>query len=147
MKSIAQVFEKAMLGAFRSKQSKHDHESSNSLLEIAPGGNQLNKRVAEKIVNDYGLALQRASEINKSEMERLLKDLNNGKESLDEVAKGLKQGQGRYHKLFTLKVDQSLLPYSKETIREAIELLLQYDRDPNNIRLLKEGLRYLDSFV
>ncbi|MBW1729365.1 MAG: hypothetical protein JRH08_15350 [Deltaproteobacteria bacterium] len=147
MKSIAQVFEKAMLGAFRSKQSKHDHESSNSLLEIAPDGNQLNKRVAEKIVNDYGLALQRASEINKSEMERLLKDLNNGKDSPDEVAKGLKQGQGRYHKLFTLKVDQSLLPYSKETIREAIELLLQYDRDPNNIRLLKEGLRYLDSFV
>jgi len=45
------------------------------------------------------------------------------------------------------KFDIRLLPYDKNTIKEAIESLMQDETDVNRIEQLKVGLLYLNDFI
>lgn len=42
--------------------------------------------------------------------------------------------------------DENLLPYPKDVIRKAIELLIEGDTDKGRINLLRAGLMYLEDF-
>jgi len=64
----------------------------------------------------------------------------------DEVSHNLLHSRGRYHNIFSLKADKTDLPYPPETIRDAIELLLEHEIDPDNIQTLQLGLQYLEYF-
>lgn len=146
MGHLAHVLEKAVSGILGTRPSKVQgkDESIRGGLDTETG---LKLRRAEKVVNEYGIALEKASYLNRFEVENLVESVAEGKYPLDEVCESLRQGRGRHHDLLTLKFSASLLPYPKDKIKEAIELLLRYDSDPENIRLLREGLRYLESFV
>lgn len=45
------------------------------------------------------------------------------------------------------KYDIRLLPYDKNTIKEAIESLIKHEIDENFIEDLQRGLLYLDDFI
>ena len=106
----------------------------------------LDKHWAQTIVRQYGEALQEANILNGMAAIALIKKMANDEKLRKEVENSLRKKKGEYYDLFCLKSSKSLLPYPKETIKEAIELLLQYDKDPDNIWLLKEGLKYLEYF-
>lgn len=44
------------------------------------------------------------------------------------------------------RFDRSYLPHSPELIREAVRVLLLYEKDPTNIETLHLGLKYLTYF-
>ena len=101
---------------------------------------------AERIVNKYGEALGKVNVLNAVEVLFILSTMKQDKQLRSHVSESLKQKHGYYFDLFSRKLDKSILPYPKEKIRKAIYLLLKLDTDPNNIRLLKAGLQYLDYF-
>ena len=142
---LVQVFEKTLLGIFRTRQAQIQ---TNPWYPYTGAENREHLTIdkAEKIVNAYGSALERASYLNKARVANLLDDLSNGKESVEKVSASLQRGDGKYHDLLTMKCEKSLLPYPRETIQEAIHLLLRHETDPENIRLLEQGLQYLESF-
>lgn len=99
-----------------------EHQDSNVNLEEA-----------EKIVNDYGLAMMAVSDMHRKRVKGLLQDPSSF--------------QGKEYGLFPIRAKKENLPHPKDTIRAALELLLSYDDDPNNRALLKAGLEYLEYFV
>jgi len=137
---LTQAVEKAILAIFRTKHDPIPTRDWHTFTNTHVRG-ELDIKTAEKVVNEYGIALEKASYANRLEMAHLIDNLANGKESVEKVVASLNEKRGRHYDLFTLKCDRSLLPYPKETIREAIDLLLQYEKDPENISLLREGLR------
>jgi len=110
------------------------------------GSGRLDKNQAQVIVNRYGEALEKANALNGLTVLSTLCRMFEDDKLREEVSRSLAQKTGHHYELFSQKADKSILPYPKKTIREAIELLLQYDKDPDNIFLLKEGLKYLDFF-
>ncbi|RLB13192.1 MAG: hypothetical protein DRG63_10665 [Deltaproteobacteria bacterium] len=148
MKPISQAIESGLRLVFRSKQEAGNPRE----VQLETQGFQarthlLNEQEAEKIVNDYGRALEAVNQINREKFSRLITDLNEERILPEEVAQSLEKRKGPYYDLLTMKADASLLPYPKERIREAIEFLLRIDKDPSNISLLKAGLEYLDYFA
>ena len=93
----------------------------------------------EKIVNEYGRAIVEASDQNKS----LLRNLN-----VDLMKKTLQEKRVYYYRLID-KLDIHFLPYSKDTIRDALDFLLQRSQDQPDtyINSLKCGLMTLDDFI
>ena len=94
---------------------------------------------ALKIVNEYGRALQDATQQNKS-----ITDENLNADSL----KSFREKGAIYYRYLGY-LDISFLPYSKEIIREAIEFLLQHSQDETDPRIeqLRGGLLLLDNFI
>lgn len=90
-------------------------------------------------MNEYGRALMEASDQNKS----LLRNLN-----VDLMKKTLQEKRAYYYRLLCKK-DIHFLPYSKDTIRDAIEFLLQRSQDEADpyVNALKRGLMSLDDFI
>ncbi len=146
MISLAQVVERTISSILSTKK----RGTPSKRWDIGENGhttNHLDVEKAQKVVNEYGMALERASYHNRREIIRLINNLANGEESAHNVSASLWEKRGRPYDLFALKCDISLLPYPKETIREAIELLLKYEKCPENIQLLESGLRYLEAFA
>lgn len=94
----------------------------------------------EKIVNEYGKVLMEATELNKSKVEEF------GKKIDGDSLKELQDKRAIFYHLQN-KFDIRLLPYEKNTIKEAIESLMQDETDVNRIEQLKVGLLYLDDFI
>jgi ribosomal protein S17E len=107
------------------------HEFIDAGLEI----HELKK--AEKIVNEYGQALEKGSEINKLIVEKI---------TSDQMLESLENKDAYYYALQN-KFDISLLPYDKTIIKDAIELLLEDETDSSKKDGLMIGLRYLEDFV
>jgi len=101
---------------------------------------------AEKIVNEFGRTMIIVNQLNRIRMENLINDVEGDREPSS------KYGTDPYakHKLLrnmvSLETNRSPLPYPPGTIKEALELLLEYEKDDYNIETLKLGLRYLDYF-
>ncbi|MBC8200291.1 MAG: hypothetical protein H8E80_09675 [Desulfobacteraceae bacterium] len=94
----------------------------------------------EKIVNEYGEALMEATELNRRKVEEYSKNIN--RDSINELA----DKKAIFYHLQN-KFDIRLLPYDKNTIKEAIESLIQDETDVKKIEQLKVGLSYLDDFI
>ena len=99
---------------------------------------------ARKIVNEYGRALQDATQQNKS-----ITDENFNADSL----KSFREKGAIYYRYLGY-LDISFLPYSKEIIREAIEFLLwwflhvhAFDATDKRITILTTGLIFLNDFI
>ena len=93
-----------------------------------------------QIVNEYGKALMEATELNRRKVEEYSKNIN--RDSIKELA----DKKAIFYHLQN-KFDIRLLPYDKNTIKEAIESLMQDEKDINRIDQLKIGLLYLDDFI
>lgn len=98
--------------------------------------NELNK--AEKIVNEYGRAIMKGTEINK-----LIVSENKSRE---QILASFENKDSYYYALQN-KFDISILPYDKTTIKDAIELLLEDETDTKKKDSLMTGLLYLEDFV
>jgi hypothetical protein len=125
---------KNILKNYPSAKSEIIHEFIESGIEYAK-----DKRF-EKIVNEYGKALMEATELNRRKVEEYGKNINR-----DSIKKLADKKAIFYH--LQNKFDIRLLPYDKNTIKEAIESLLQDEKDLNRIDQLKIGLLYLDDFI
>jgi len=95
---------------------------------------------AERIVNEYGRAIIEATELNRRKVAEF-------QESIDEnsIKDFVNEKAIWYH--LQNKFDIRLLPYDKQTIKEAIELLLKDETDKTKIEQLKIGLMFLNDFV
>jgi uncharacterized membrane protein len=81
-----------------------------------------------------------ATELNKRKVEEF------GKKIDGDSLKELQDKRAIFYHLQN-KFDIRLLPYDKNTIKEAIESLMQYETDVNRIEHLKVGLLCLDDFI
>jgi len=96
------------------------------------GSRSLDKIECQRIVNDFGQAMARLSPAT------ACKVLDPSEDSLDRFA--------ITEKPHFRKFESSRLPHPPQIIREAIEFLLQYEKDPYNIETLHLGLEYLVYF-
>lgn len=120
---------------------KHQSNKAEAIHEFIDAGLEYNKiKKAEKIVNEYGQAIMEATELNKRKVEEF------GKKIETSSVKALQDKKAIYYNLMN-KFDIQLLPYGKNTIKEAIELLLKDETDANRIEQLRIGLLYLDDFI
>lgn len=127
---------KKMLKAF--EPTNNDQKMMIAILKDGIAYNKASR--AEKIVNDYGQALMEASELNIRKVEEFRENLNG------ETLKSFNEKEAIYYH-FQNKFDIRLLPYDKEIIREAIEFLLQDERDTSRVEQLEAGLLFLDDFI
>ena len=100
--------------------------------------NELNK--AETIVNEYGQAIMKGTEINKIIVEK------SENKSREQILASFENKDSYYYALQN-KFDISLLPYDKTTVKDAIELLLEDETDTKKKDSLMTGLLYLEDFV
>jgi len=120
-------------------------KSSNSeiaepLQELIEAGLELNMmEKAQKIVNEYGQAIMKGTEINRRKTEEFMK------QTIDQTIKSLKD-QDPLHPLQG-KFDIDLLSHDKETIKGAIGFLLEHETDSEKIDDLMRGLIFLDDFI
>ena len=126
---------------FQNELKKNPSQKSEIIHEVIDAGIEYgkNKRY-EKIVNEYGKAIMEATELNKRKIEEF------GKKNDSNSLKELQENNAIFHHLQN-KFDIRLLPYDKNTIREAIEALMQGETAVNKIEQLKVGLLYLDDFI
>ena len=106
----------------------------------------LDIETAEKIVNQYGELLKQVNCINGVKFFSLINRLDRDEELRKQVSEQLTKKKGAYYDLLSFRMNKSLLPHSKEEIRSAIELLLDYEEDVENRDLLNMGLQYLEYF-
>ncbi len=128
-----------------------DFQPSGKKAEKWPSKNNgpiavLDKNEAEKIVNEYGKALEKTNWINRKNVLHLVERIEYDEKLREEVEQQLAKKSGAYFDLFSQKASESLLPYPKEQIKAAIDLLLKYEKAPQNIALLRAGLEYLKHF-
>ncbi|HDM75786.1 MAG TPA: hypothetical protein ENG51_04865 [Deltaproteobacteria bacterium] len=136
-----------MLAWVRKKMERSDNLVSESALSSCQrNAARLDKRKAEKIVNQYGKALKAANKQHANKVFRIISRMTRDSELYEEICENLEKNHGYYFAIFSHKVDKSLLPYPKEKIKEAIEMLLRFEKDVDNIKLLKAGLQYLNFF-
>lgn len=130
------------------KEFEPTNNDQKLLLAIMKDGISYNKASrAEKIVNDYGQALMKATELNKRKVDEFFsKNKNLDLASLKSMQESLQENKAIYYHL-QHKFDIRLLPYDKEIIREALEFLLQDETDTSTIEQLKNGLLFLDDFI
>ncbi|MBU4185352.1 MAG: hypothetical protein KKI12_01495 [Proteobacteria bacterium] len=123
------------------KLKKHQSNKAEAIQEFMDAGLDHNKiKKAERIVNEYGQAILEATELNKRKVKEF------GEKVDTSSAKALQDKKAIYYHLMN-KFDIRLLPYDKNTIKEAIELLLENETDENRIEQLRTGLLYLDDFI
>jgi hypothetical protein len=123
------------------KEFKPTNETQKLFQEFIKEGIAYNKlSKAQKIVNDYGNALMEATELRRKNVDEFNKNFDSTS------LKSLQDKKDIYYYLQN-KFDIRLLPYDKEIIKEAIELLLQDETDVNWIEQLKIGLLYLSDFI
>jgi hypothetical protein len=128
------------------KEFKPTNSSQKMLLTTIKAGIANNKASkVEKIVNDYGKALMEATEINKRKLKEFMEILHT--DTLKALKYLASEPVESINYPFQNKFDIRLLQYDKEKIREAIELFLQDETDPNRIEQLKAGLLFLDDFI
>ena len=99
------------------------------------GRGPLDALQAEKIVNEYGRAMIIGNQLNRIPMKNLFNDTE-----ADSGPVG-KQDADPCNNEYDL-----LLPHPPDIIKEALELLLEHERDVYNIETLKLGLKYLEYF-
>ena len=129
------------LKKFLNELKKHPSKQSEIIHEFIDAGIEYGKdKTYEKIVNEYGKALMEATELNKRKVEEF------GKKIDSDSLKELQDKKAIFYHLQN-KFDIRLLPYDKDTIKEAIESLMQDETDVNRIEQLKVGLLYLDDFI
>ena len=121
-----------------SKASETIHEFFDSGLEYAK------YKRSEKIVNEYGKAIMEATELNKRKVEEFRKKTDDN--SLYDSKKEFQNKRAIFYHLQN-KFDIRLLPYDKNTIKEAVEYLIQNDTDVKWLEQLKIGLLFLDDFI
>ena len=129
------------LRKFLNELKKHPSKESEIIHEFIDAGIEYSKdKSYEKIVNEYGKALMEATELNKKKVEEFGKKIDSN---------SLKEFQDKKPIFYHLqnKFDIRLLPYDKNTIKEAIELLLKDETDAKRIEQLRIGLLYLDDFI
>ena len=100
--------------------------------------NKLKKAI--KIVNAYGGAITKGTELNKI----IVESFQN--KSPGQHLEALKK-KGAYFYALQNKFDISLLPFDKKTIQDAIELLIEDETDSEKISSLNTGLMYLQDFI
>lgn len=133
----------------------HHSKASESIHELFDSGLEYAKyKRSEKIVNEYGKAIMEATELNKRKVEEFRKKTDDN--SLYDSRKEFQDKSAIFYHLQN-KFDIRLLPYDKNTIKEAIEYLIQNDTDvkwleQNEtdviwIEQLKIGLLFLDDFI
>ncbi len=110
-----------------------------------PAG-RMNVSLAEKIVNEYGRTLLIINQVNRIRIEEVIKDLKADARPVGERCGGPSDTCGQPGKMVCQKTDQAVLPYPPDTIKEAIWLLLEYEKNDDNIESLKLGLKYLEYF-
>lgn len=129
------------LKKFLKELKKHPSKESDIVHEFIDAGIDYGKdKKYEKIVNEYGKALMEATELNKRKVEEF------GKKIDGDSLKELQDKRAIFYHLQN-KFDIRLLPYDKNTIKEAIESLMQHETDVNRIEHLKVGLLCLDDFI
>ena len=129
------------LKIFLNNLKKHPSKKSEIIDKFIDAGIEYAKdKRYEKIVNEYGKALLEATELNRRKLEEFGEKID--RDSLKE----LQDKKAIFYHLQN-KFDIRLLPYDKNTIIEAIELLMQDETDVNRIEQLKIGLLYLDDFI
>jgi len=135
-----------MFGLIRKANKVAYSRVSRETLDVGTRKENLDESEAVTIVNEYGEALLKVNALNGVEVLGVISSMKRDEELCRRVSESLNRKRGYYFDLFSRKFDKSLLPYPKERIRNAIEFLLTLDSDPDNIRLLKAGLEYLDCF-
>lgn len=123
-----------VLKTSNSDKAKLMHEFVDAGLELK----EFNK--AGKIVNEYGQAITKGTEINKIIVEK------SENKSREQILASFENKDSYYYALQN-KFDISILPYDKTTIKDAIELLLEDETDSKKKDSLMNGLLYLEDFV
>lgn len=95
---------------------------------------------AENIVNDYGQAIVKATELNKIKVKEFKNNMNT------ESIKSFKENGAIYYHLQN-KFNISFIQHDKDIIKESIEYLLQNETNATAIEQLKTGLSYLNDFI
>jgi len=123
-------------------QTEVESQKLESLKELFDAGKEYNKEYsAVKIINEYGNAITLASEINKRKVQEFFKNSD-----ANSKAKFLNDKYDIYYRLQN-KFDLSLLPYKKETIKQALVYLLKIETNQEKKEQLKTGLLYLKDFI
>jgi hypothetical protein len=120
------------------KKHELNARSTYDTSEALQGINKYTEKLkwAEKIINDYGQAIEDATAYNKSKADEFFKNPNKDMASTQSSKKYL---QG--------KLDIKFLPYDKKTIEEALNIFINNETNHQIIEQLKAGHKLLDEFV